>query len=285
MNRRADAHIHLFDGGYQGGSFASRPGVAIDEAACYASLMADHGVEAALVVGYQGADWTAGNNDYLARVVQQHQWVHPVAGASPGEALTVEVLEGWLSQGFVGFSLYVFGEEQTTALQAVPGETWSACVEKRCLVSVNSKGDDWLAWRSILEKHPDLRLIVSHLGLPPAQSEPPSMDEARSGLSSVLGLAEFPGARVKLSGFYALTEPRWDYPHQAAWPYVEALLDGFGAERLLWASDFSPSLDWLTFPQTFGLFVHMPFLDDDQRSLIEGENLLGLLADARSAKS
>ena len=34
MNERADAHIHLFEGGYRG-SWTGRPGVDLDEAACY----------------------------------------------------------------------------------------------------------------------------------------------------------------------------------------------------------------------------------------------------------
>ena len=52
MAVRADAHIHLFDGGYQNKSFASRPGVSDDEAAYYDSLSREHDVVAALVVGY-----------------------------------------------------------------------------------------------------------------------------------------------------------------------------------------------------------------------------------------
>ncbi len=43
---RADAHIHLFEGGYQG-SFTARPGVRLAEAALYDSLARDHGVGAA----------------------------------------------------------------------------------------------------------------------------------------------------------------------------------------------------------------------------------------------
>ena len=39
---KADAHIHLFEGGYQGGSLTSRPGVEVDELLCYQSLMKDH---------------------------------------------------------------------------------------------------------------------------------------------------------------------------------------------------------------------------------------------------
>ena len=34
---KADAHIHLFEGGYQGGSLTSRPGVEVDELLCYQS--------------------------------------------------------------------------------------------------------------------------------------------------------------------------------------------------------------------------------------------------------
>ena len=49
---KADAHIHLFEGGYQGGSLTSRPGVEVDELLCYQSLMKDHHIEAALVVGF-----------------------------------------------------------------------------------------------------------------------------------------------------------------------------------------------------------------------------------------
>jgi predicted TIM-barrel fold metal-dependent hydrolase len=85
-----------------------------------------------------------------------------------------------------------------------------------------------------------------------------------------------------LSGFYALTQPGYAYPHQAAWPYVQVLLAAFGATRLLWGSDFSPSLEWLSFPQTFGMFEAMPFLSDADLERIEGGNLLGLLAEIKT---
>lgn len=82
---------------------------------------------------------------------------------------------------------------------------------------------------------------------------------------------------VKLSGFYAVTEPGHDYPHRGAWPYVQVLLDAFGASRLLWGSDFAPSLEHLSFPQTFSLFESMPFLSAEDRRVIQGANLLRLL--------
>lgn len=120
-------------------------------------------------------------------------------------------------------------------------------------------------------------MLISHLGLPPKTSQPQQAAESRRALADVLMLGQFPGPRVKLSGFYAATEPEYDYPHQAAWPYVEALLAEYGPGRLLWGSDFAPSLKWISFPQTFGIFSRMPFIDDGQRRQIEGGNLLSLL--------
>ncbi len=276
MSERADAHIHLFEGGYQD-SFVKRLGRPIDEAVCYASLAEDHGVKAALVVGYADVPWAAENNRYLARMVAQYDWVHPVAYYDAGEPPTTDDLERLRSGGFVGLSFYIFGQERVDALLSISDEVWSWLTSRQWLISVNSKGEDWAAWQTILQQHGELRLLVSHLGLPPKVGEPPTEAGAREAMASVLALAGFPQSRVKLSGFYAMTDPGHDYPHRAAWPYVEALLAAFGAERLLWASDFSPCLDWLTFPQTFGLFSRMPFLSEADRERIEGANLLALL--------
>ena len=87
---------------------------------------------------------------------------------------------------------------------------------------------------------------------------------------------------MKLSGFYALTEPSFDHPYELAWPLVEALIGAFGVERLLFASDYAPCLNHQTYPQTLGLFWKMPFLSDGDRDRITGENLLTLLREVGS---
>ena len=277
MPDRADAHIHLFEGGFQGNSFVKRLGMHIDEAVCYHSLAADHDVKAALIVGYADEPWCEGNHGYLVDMAARYDWVRPATYIDAPSPPTVYDLERYRSQGFVGITFYISGPERVAALKAIPDVFWDWIVVHRWLVSVNSKGEDWTAWQHVLDRHPQLRVLVSHLGLPPQVSHPPSPDETRSSLASVLSLAAYSEVRVKLSGFYALSDPGYDFPHRAAWPYVEALIDSFGTDRLLWASDFSPCLDNLSFPQTFGLFSHMPFLNDSDRAKIEGRNLLALL--------
>ena len=276
MSERADAHIHLFEGGYQD-SLMKRFGRPVDEAVVYASLAKDHGVKAALIVGYADVPWALENTRYLTQMVKQYEWVHPAAYFDASEPPTTEELTRLQADGFVGVSFYIFGQERVDALLGISDEVWNWLVSKRWLISVNSKDDDWNAWQEVLTRHPELRLVVSHLGLPPRQADAPDAAGAREALASVLALSRYPQSRVKLSGFYALTDPGHDYPHRAAWPYVEALLDAYGVERLLWASDYSPCLDWLTFPQTYDLFSKMPFLNDADRERIEGANLLALL--------
>ena len=278
MPERADAHIHLFEGGYRR-SFAGRPGVSLDEAACYDTLARDHGVRCALVVGYAAEPWCVTNNAWIALQARAYPWVRPLAYV---DALKLALfrLEQLAAQGYVGLSLYITTPERADDLGRVPHEIWSWLEAHRWPVSVNSSGELWRAWRDILDRHAELRLLISHLGLPPRVDEPPSVVQALAALGPVLSLARYSETRVKLSGFYALTHPSYAYPHQAAWPYVGALLTDYGVERLLWASDYSPCLDEVTFPQTYGLFSEMPFVGVTEREAIEGGNLLALLGEA-----
>lgn len=280
MAERADAHIHLFEGGFQGGSLAARPGVQLDEGALYASLAQEHGIAAALIVGYEGAPWCARNNEYIARMAKRYAWARPVAFVRPSEPPTLAELAAWRERGFVGISLYLIDQATTEVLARVPDEVWAWIAAHHWLVSVNSRGPLWAAWPPILERHPTLSLLASHLGLPQRARHPLEHDAARGALAHVLPLARFPGVHVKLSGFYALTEPGYDYPHRAAWPYVEALLEAFGPARLLWASDYTPCLDWVSFPQACHVLERMSFLGSAERERIEGVNLLALLEQA-----
>src|SRR5690349_19115857 len=113
MPDRADAHIHLFRNGYGGQSFTARPGVRVDEAACYKSLAAQHGVDAALVVGYAGEPWCEGNNDFVAVTAEAHPWVKPVAFVDFKVPLSIDMLESLRRQRFIGLSFYVFGIESS----------------------------------------------------------------------------------------------------------------------------------------------------------------------------
>jgi predicted TIM-barrel fold metal-dependent hydrolase len=275
---RADAHIHLFSPGYVAELPETCRRTGPDELTLYAALAERHQIRAALVVGYEGQPWAAGNNAYIAGLAARHTWARPAAFVARPEALSVAMLEALRDQGFVGVSLYCFAPEELAALGAAPDAAWSWLERRRWLVSANGRGATWAAWGGVLARHPDLRLLAAHLGLPPRRAAPPTPAEAAADLAPLLDLARYPGAHVKLSGFYALSDPGHDYPHRAAWPYAAALAAAFGASRLLWGSDFSPSLEWVSFAQTIGVLEQLPGLGGEALAQAAGGNLFALLS-------
>ncbi len=277
MADHADAHIHLFEHSLES-SFPNRPGVAIDEAACYDSIAAELDVKAALIVCYAVGERYAGNNDYVARLIPQYDWIRPAAYVEVDTPPSLAVLENWRDQGFIGLTMYPGA--QLEKLGQFPDEIWEWMIAHQWVLSVNSSGEGWSAWTDILDRHDQLRLLMSHLGLPPKVAESIDAATARETTIHQTRLASYPQVRVKLSGFYALTEPSFDYPHELAWPYVEVLKEHFGVERLLWASDYTPCLNHHTVPQTLHLFDKMPFMSASDCEAIKGGNLLQLLQQA-----
>jgi L-fuconolactonase len=257
-----------------------------DEITLYQAHAARHEIKQVLAVGYEGEPWVVGNNDYLATLAAQHAWVRPTAFVADPSQLTVQQLSEWQAQWFVGISLYLFTAEETATLGQVTAEVWRWLTDHAWLISVNSTGEHWTSWQPVLASYPELRLLIAHLGIPPAATNASSLDEAHAALASVLDLAPFPRVTVKFSGFYALSIPGHAYPHSASWPYAQAISDTFGNSRIVWASDFSPALEYVSFPQTVDVIAAMPWLTEDDRKAIYHDNLAHLLAavDERNPK-
>ena len=280
MSDRADSHIHLFHPGYTAELPPTCRRINPDEPTLYEALAQKHNIKQALVVGYEAEEPYRGNNDYLATLIPTRPWVRAVAFFDNPASITVESLKSRQSQGFVGISLYQFDQTESR-LNAVPDAVWRWLCDHRWLLSVNSTAEHWLPWQGILQKFPDLRLLVSHLGLPKIPATP---ELAAEILATVTNLAKFPQVYVKLSGFYALSNPAHDYPHQSGWPLVPVLLDHFGENRLLWGSDFSPALEFVSFRQTLDVLQHLPCLNPGSRKQIEGENLIRLLPEISTSQ-
>jgi predicted TIM-barrel fold metal-dependent hydrolase len=88
----------------------------------------------------------------------------------------------------------------------------------------------------VAQKHPELVLIVDHLGIaspPPMRRDPDPWDT----LPGVLALAEYPNVAIKFSGAVAVS--REPYPHPDIWPHLHKIVNAFGPERLMWGSDFT----------------------------------------------
>lgn len=233
----ADAHIHLFSEGYPGRYGCLFPGGG--EVTIYEACRQIHGIEEALVIGYEGEPWSVGNNAYLATLAREHAWMRPLAFCDLTVASLADRLDGWWKDGFVGISVYVQTESDVSALLDWSDEAVANLNAHRAIISVNVPASIAAQLRPVFARLGETRILLSHLGMPGP------MSGAVADLGPIINLADLPQVGVKLSGAYACSA----YPHPGLAAIFGALLGAYGDERLYWGSDFSPALDSVTFEQ------------------------------------
>lgn len=89
---------------------------------------------------------------------------------------------------------------------------------------------------TLAQRYPDLRLVIDHLATPPIAAggwEPWS--------ESIAAAAAFPNVSAKISGLGTACSPD-DYTAKAIQPYVDHALTHFGADRLMFGSDWPVSV-------------------------------------------
>ena len=137
----------------------------------------------------------------------------------------------------------------------------------------------------VLDHLPELTVVINHLGFCPSIWDEIRADEwgrprfslalPPKSLQTIEVIAARPNVYVHLSGQYAFThEP---YPHPDLQSTVDAIHRMFGAERMLWASDYP----WIAvepgYPEQLALVDHyLPDLSAADRDAIRGGNAMRL---------
>jgi predicted TIM-barrel fold metal-dependent hydrolase len=87
----------------------------------------------------------------------------------------------------------------------------------------------------VASRYPELRIIIDHSGLPqpPAPRENPPF----KSLPALLALAKHSNIAIKLCGLPALSTE--SFPYRDVVSQLRAIVDEFGADRLMWASDIT----------------------------------------------
>ncbi len=212
-----DAHAHVWsDGPYAPVGGVPEPSQA-HPAEDLLGLMDTAGVDAAVLVQPRahGYDHTylssvlAGGNGRLAGVCL-------VEPETPGAADTLRALVG--EHGYRGVRLV--GPVDDPAL-------WAAAAELGVVVGLLVQPGELGAVAPLAERHPDVRVVVDHLGLCPPDS--PSVRD-------LVALAQLPNVWVKVSGLYALSASGPPYADLGS--LVRACWWAFGPGRLLWGTDY-----------------------------------------------
>ncbi len=263
MKSIMDSHIHLFAKGYPG-----RDGVLFPdghELSVYEKLREEYLIEKALVVGYEGSQWSQGNNQYIAELAKARKWMIPLAFCSLKNPLDSNTLMKYWDEGFYGISLYVFDVSSAEALVLAP-DLWVDTLNiRKAIISVNALPEiAGKHLRPVWERLHGCKILFSHMGLPG------SIEEGAEKLSPLLDLGDLLHVGIKLSAAYAINA----YPHPGLNILLNQIKTAYGEDRLYWGSDFVPALHQVTFQQTVDAILNHPW---ENPLKIMGENLAAIL--------
>jgi L-fuconolactonase len=142
---------------------------------------------------------------------------------------------------------------------------------------------------AVASRFPRLTLILDQMRL---DAPPSSGADAWTGMPAVLALARYPNVNLKLTGLPALSTA--GEPYRDVQPHIIRILDSYGAERCMWASDIcfcQGQIGWAnrfpklvgpypgkhTYSQSLATIRCASWLDENQKSRLLGGTARTLL--------
>lgn len=266
---RIDAHLHVWDltaGGYDwltpehGPLHASfSPGEAREQ-------LSAAGVTAAVLVQ---ADDTERDTERMLAVADAHPWVAGVVGwvQLDRPEVTEAQLDRWQAhRRFCGVRHLLHADPRPDLLQRPEVRRSLGVVARRGLAF--DVPDAWpghlLAARDVAAAVPGLRVVVDHLGKPPA--DPDQLHAWRTALAAV---AEQPGTVAKLSG---LQDARRPVTAAALRPLWEVALELFGPERLMYGGDWPMTVPYGGYARSWAVAAELlaELSPDEQHRVLSG---------------
>ncbi len=243
-------------------------------------LMEDAGVDRVVIVppGFMDP-----HNDYALECAERYPDRFAVMGLLlPGDPGSAERVRAWLRQpGMLGVRTHVNARQRARWGSDEAAEPfWAACERHEVPVAVFAAGEAAYL-EAVLTRHPALRLVLDHLGLPQIDA-----GFRREDLEPMRRLARYPGVAVKLSTLPARSTRGYPFPevHEAA----RAAYELFGPERMVWATDHTQTLrrGRASYSEELRLWSEaLDFVTEADRDLILGGTAcahLGWPADAPS---
>jgi predicted TIM-barrel fold metal-dependent hydrolase len=123
------------------------------------------------------------------------------------------------------------------------------------------------AGASIIDRHPDTRFILDHLGILQPRV-PPAPQEPWADLPKVLELAKRKNVVIKVSG--ACTLSKKPYPFPDIWDPLARIFDAWGFERCLWGTDWTRAFAVVNYEQAVEPFRTTDRLSESERAMLMG---------------
>ncbi len=193
--------------------------------------MATYRINHCVLVQSSAFGW---DNTYMVECVQRYPGRLKAIGlVDPLSASNADDLRYWIGRGLSGvrFHPLYYPDEPSWIDSAANDPLWDAAAETEAILQFHIWPKHAPALDRMVARHPQVRVIVDHLGKPDVTEAPPY-----PSFAPVLRLARHPLIWVKI-GDYQIASKQ-SYPWPDTFPFVAALKDAFGADRMVWGTGY-----------------------------------------------
>jgi predicted TIM-barrel fold metal-dependent hydrolase len=225
-------------------------------------------------VGVDGAIFISAHSlyQYDASYAVEVQRKHPnrlaiVKPVNPEDPAVADVIADWKkTPGTVGIRIMMRKDAAQARSAAGVDRVLRAAVMNDFPVNLSCAGNLDGA-TALIDRYPDNRFIVDHLGLMQPRT-PPAPPEPWAELPKLLALASRKNAVVKVSG--ACTLAREPYPFPDIWDPLARVFDAWGFDRCLWGTDWTRAFAVVNYEQAVEPFRQTSRLSESERAMLMG---------------
>jgi predicted TIM-barrel fold metal-dependent hydrolase len=237
-------------------------------------MMNEAGVDRAVVVP---PSWPGDRNDYGLEAAQRFPHRFAVMGRIPLQnPQSAALLPKWKEQpGMLGVRV-TFLTDTTISWLTDGTADWFWPLAEKLQVPVMFLAPGHVSmFARIAERHPQLALIIDHMGLN-SSSRAARITDIPAAIDQVIELARYPNVSIKMSGAPGNSlEP---YPFRDITVHLQRTFDAYGPQRCYWGTDLTHSLAKGSYRQCVTHFTEeLSFLSESDKNWVMGQAILARL--------
>jgi predicted TIM-barrel fold metal-dependent hydrolase len=227
--------------------------------------MQEYGIDHCVLVQSSAFGW---DNTYMVECLERYPGRFRAIGlVDPESPDKARDLERWVKQGLSGFRfhpLYYDASDRGPWWVDAPESDalWQTARATNAILQFHFWPRHAPALARMVERHPDVRVIVDHIGKPDVTEAPPY-----SSFEPVLRLAEFPNVYAKIGDYQIASKQQ--YPWRDTHPFVRLLVDRFGPERLMWGTGYPRTARLVPLDQALRYVrEELPLTEGERRAIL-----------------
>jgi predicted TIM-barrel fold metal-dependent hydrolase len=235
-------------------------------------MMDEAGVDRVVAVP---PSWVGDRNDYGLEAASRYPNRFHVMGRIPlqNPQAAAALLPKWKEQpGMLGVRLTFLAATTSWLSDGTADWFWPAAEKAQVPVMFFAPGQV-AKFAAIAERHPQLTLILDHMGLTASMLKDNTLATA---VDQAVALAKYPNVSVKLSASPGIsTEP---YPFRDVTIHLKRVFEAYGPRRSYWGTDMTNSFAKASYRQRVTHFTEeLDFLSESDKDWVMGRAILARL--------